>query len=268
MNRLATDIETAPDLPGLYELVTVDETDSARAYAERLAAEGAEEGTLVWVRKQTAGIGRAGKYWMSGRGNLHCAIILRPEDPFDVCCQLSLVASVCASQSITLVGEPMEELRLGWPNDVYLNRGKVAGIQLSGALDSGGGMAWMVVALNVNTFEQPASLGFAASSLRGEGFERHGRVELLECFAREFLAWINRWAEDGLAPVRKAWLWRGGWTDDEHHVDYQGDTFNGTFSSLEDDGSLTLNTAGSTKTFELAAFYRPELRVGAEAPAS
>lgn len=256
--------EIEPNLPGLYELVVVDETDSARAYAERLAARGADEGTLVWAKKQTEGLGRSGKYWISGEKNLHCAVVLRPEDPFEVCCQLSLLASVCTGQAITLVGEPMEELRLGWPNDVYLNRGKVAGVHLSGELGANDAVNWMVVSVNVNTFNHPTSLGFAASSLRGEGFTNFERVDLLEGFSREFLAWLNRWADQGLEPVRKAWSWRADWRDDEHSVDYDGRTHRGTFDSVETDGTLKLKTTHGIMSFELDPFYRPEFRISSQ----
>lgn len=254
---------TEPNLPGLYELVVVEEADSARAHAERLAAQGADEGTLVWVKKQTEGLGRTGKYWISGEKNLHCAVILRPEDSFNVCCQLSLLAAVCACQAITLVGEPMEELRLGWPNDIYVNRGKVGVVHLSGELDGDDQVNWMVVSLNINTFSHPGSLGFTASSLRGEGFEDFERVGLLEGFAREFLAWLNRWADDGLEPVRKAWLWRGDWQDEERSVALHGRELRGTFESMADDGALKLKTAQGIITLSLDEIYRPEFEVNA-----
>lgn len=250
-----------PDLPGLYELVVVDEADSARAYAERLAGRGADEGTLVWVKKQTEGVGRRGKYWISGDKNLHCAVILRPDDSFEACCQLSLLAAVCACQAITLVGEPMEELHLGWPNEIFLNRGKVGAIHLSGELDGNDRVTWMVISVNVNTFSHPTSLGFSASSLRGEGFEEFDRVAVMEGFAREFLAWLNRWADQGLAPVCKAWLWRGDWQDDERSIEVDGRTIRGTFDSLEDDGALNLKTAQGIISISLGDFHRPAFHV-------
>lgn len=255
--------ELEPDLPGLYELVVVDKTDSARAHAERLAARGADEGTLVWAKKQTEGLARRGKYWISGDRNLHCAIILRPEDSFETCCQLSLLAAVCTCQAITLVGEPMEELRLGWPNEVFLNRGKVAAVHLSGVLDGDGRVDWMVVSVNVNTFSHPTSLGFEASSLRGEGFEEFDRIVVMEAFAREFLAWLNRWADQGLDPVRKAWLWRGDWQDAERRVELEGREIHGTFDSLADNGSLKLRSDERIISIALADFYRSEFQTAA-----
>lgn len=253
--------ESSPELPGLYELVIVDSTDSAKAHAERLAEKGADEGTIVWAKHQSHAIGRLGKEWISGEDNLHCAIILRLDEPFETCCELSLLASVCVGQAITTVGEPMEELRLGWPDDIYLNRGKVGNVQLSGKLDGNGNVSWMVISVNVNTSEHPSSLGFNASSLKGEGFEVFERTVLMERFTREFLAWINRWAEEGLNPVRKAWSWRGDWKDTEHTVEVDGYTYSGLFHSLEDNGALKLETRRGIISLDLADFHRPEFHV-------
>jgi BirA family biotin operon repressor/biotin-[acetyl-CoA-carboxylase] ligase len=256
-------MEREPNLPGLYELVVVDRANSARACAERLAMDGASEGTLVWVRKQTEGTGRNGKYWISGDRNLHCAVILRPEDPLPVCCQLSLVASLSTAQAITIVGEPMEELRLGWPDDIYLNRGKVAAAHLSGRIDAGGRVEWLVVSVNVNTFAEPSALGTAAASLRGEGFEVFDRVALLESFSREFLAWLNRWVNEGLGSVVRAWSWRGDW-EGERSVDYGGRRYLGQFESLDDDGTLKLRTDEGIMSFGLTEFHSPEFQIASQ----
>lgn len=250
--------EPDPDLPGLYELVSVAQSDNAHAQAARLAAAGAEEGTLVWVKKQTEGLGRRGNFWISGTGNLHCAVVLRPGDSLDACVQLSLVASVCAGRAIATIGEPMEELRLGWPNDLYLNRGKVAGVHVGGQLDPHGRVEWMIVSLNVNTATHPDSLGFTTASLRDEGFACWDRVMLLESFAREFLSWLNRWAEQGLAPVLKAWSWCGGGTDVDCRVAVAGQAYRGAFESLSERGALRLNTPQGTISVELADFYAGE----------
>jgi len=262
--RIRTMTEAQPNLPGLYEPVIVEEADSARAHAERLAAAGANEGTLVWVKKQTEGMARRGRYWISGSRNLHMAVILRPEFSFETCCQLSLVAGVSACQAVTLVGEPMEELRLGWPNDIYLNRGRVGAVHLSGELRDTDRVEWMVVSVNVNTFDHPASLGFDASSLRGEGFERYERVEVMEAFARAFLAWLNRWADEGLDPVRRAWLWRGDWRDRERSVEVDGRTIQGVFYSMEDDGALNLDTTQGIMKITLDAYYRSEFQASGQ----
>ena len=42
-----------PQLPPAYRLVALDSVESTNDEARRLAAAGAEDGTLVWAREQT-----------------------------------------------------------------------------------------------------------------------------------------------------------------------------------------------------------------------
>lgn len=251
--------ERQPDLPGLYDLVVVEKTDSAVAQAQRLARKGAGEGTLVWAMAQQEGIGRKGNYWMSGNRNLHCALVLRPEDDFASCCQISLLACVCTAMAIARQAEPLEEIRFGWPNDVLLNRGKVAGVTLGGTLDVRGRPGWMVVGVNVNVHDSPSSRGFSAASMRGEGFQDPDRVTLLEGYAREFLSWINRWAEEGFAPVRKAWMTKSPEEGEAVTLRLGDSVVSGRYHQLDDSGALEIvDDSSRVRTISLQQFFRQE----------
>ncbi len=250
-------IETKPSIPSVYDLVILETADSSRAHAERLAAAGADEGTLIWAKSQRRGIGRSGQSWMSGNRNLHCSIILRPEEDLDTCCQLSLLASICAALAISRQAEPLEELRYRWPNDVLLNQGKVAGITLSGKV-TGPQVDWLVVALNVNVYGEPDSKGLKASSLRGEGFQSHDRVLLLEAYTREFLSWINRWSEEGVGPVTKEWLFRGHQYRDPVSLKIGDDVISGSFEKMHSDGSIELANAPGIEKVGLIDFFTAE----------
>ena len=247
-------IEALPDIPALYELITLDVTDSTRAHAERLARNGADEGTLVWAKAQQQGIGRSGRYWMSGNRNLHCAIVLRPEDDFETCCQLSLIATISAAMAISRQAEPLEEFRYRWPNDITLNQGKLAGITLSGQV-SNSIVEWMIVALNVNVFNHPKSKGLEAASMRGEGFQSFDRVQVLEAYTRELLSWLNRWSDEGFAPIRKAWLFKGHKVTEPVAINLGDTCIKGAFRNLSSNGAITLETESSTETITLADFF-------------
>ena len=251
--------ERQPDLPGLYDLVTIEKTDSAVAQAQRLARKGADEGTVVWAKAQQEGIGRKGNYWMSGSRNLHCALVLRPEYDFASCCQISLLTCVCTAMAIARQAEPLEEIRFRWPNDVLLNRGKVAGITLSGELDARGRPGWMVVGVNVNVHEYPSSRGFSAASMRDEGFQDPDRVALLEAYTREFLSWINRWAEEGLAPVRKAWLTKSPDAGEAATLRLGDLMISGKYRQLDQSGALEIiDESSRVRTITLEQFFRQD----------
>jgi BirA family biotin operon repressor/biotin-[acetyl-CoA-carboxylase] ligase len=94
--------------------------------AHKLAASGAAGGTLVIANEQTAGRGRGGKSWQSSPGaGLWLTLIERPADTsgLDV---LSIRVGMAVAESLDRFAP--EPIRLKWPNDLYLDRGKLAGI--------------------------------------------------------------------------------------------------------------------------------------------
>ena len=107
-------------LPSAYELVVVDEVDSVLAEAARRAEAGADEGTLVWAQSQTAARTRRHD-WEAPPGNLHCAVIIRPEFENRQSEQLCAVAMLAAGSAIAEVVTPMTGMGLRWPGDLLVN---------------------------------------------------------------------------------------------------------------------------------------------------
>jgi BirA family biotin operon repressor/biotin-[acetyl-CoA-carboxylase] ligase len=85
---------------------------------------------LVLAERQTAGRGRGANRWWSAEGALTFSLALEaPRDrlPPDRWPQVALAAGVAVCEA--LEGQaPRAELRVKWPNDVYLAGGKVCGI--------------------------------------------------------------------------------------------------------------------------------------------
>ncbi|HRK94809.1 MAG TPA: biotin--[acetyl-CoA-carboxylase] ligase, partial [Rhodospirillales bacterium] len=70
---------TPQHVAGPFKLIAVEEADSTSTMAKRLCTAGAEDGTLVWALRQTAGRGRLSRTWISPHGNLYVSLILRPD---------------------------------------------------------------------------------------------------------------------------------------------------------------------------------------------
>ena len=116
-------MQRALDLPRVEILET---TRSTLDVAHRLASQGAPSGTLVIADEQTAGRGRDGKNWQSSAGaGLWLTLIERPKDVsgLDV---LSLRVGLVSAEALDRFAS--EPIRLKWPNDLYVDRGKLAGI--------------------------------------------------------------------------------------------------------------------------------------------
>jgi BirA family biotin operon repressor/biotin-[acetyl-CoA-carboxylase] ligase len=230
-----------PRLPPVYRLVALDSVPSTMDEARRLAQEGAEDGTLVWAREQTGGRGRRGRGWTSPRGNLYLTLILRPMCPADAAAQLGFVAGLGLVDALGSVVPPLIEVHLKWPNDLLLNDRKAAGLLLELATTPEGEVDFLLLGLGCNVKSFPEDTEFPATSIHFEGAQPSlCEVDVLDAFGRHFLTWVNRWLEDGFAPIRQAWLrhaWRLG---EEIEVRADGEALKGTFKDVDDDGGLQL----------------------------
>ena len=246
-----------PRLPPAYRLVALDRVGSSNDEAKRLAEAGAEDGTLVWAREQLEGRGRQGRTWSSPPGNLYLSLILRPDCSPAEAAQLGFVAALGLGGGVGSVAPPMVEVRYKWPNDVLFNRRKGAGILLESRMDSSAGVDWLVVGLGVNVTSFPEDAAFPATSLNFEGAPPEvDAVALLEAFARHFLNWINRWLEDGFAPIREAWLHHAYGLGDMVEVRLSSGFLSGRFRDLDDSGALQLELAdGGVRSIAAGDIY-------------
>lgn len=236
-----------PRLPPAYRLVALERVGSTNEEAKRLAADGAEDGTLVWALEQTAGRGRRGRRWESPRGNLYLSIVLRPDAPAAEAAQLGMVAAVALGDALGTLMPPLTEVRFKWPNDVLVNGRKAGGILIESAASGTARLDWLVLGLGVNVERHPEETEFPATSLRAEGGADVTAAGLLEAFSRSFLNWTNLWVEEGFAPVRSAWLARAWRRGEAIRVRLEGRELKGVFADLDGAGALLLDLPGGSR---------------------
>jgi BirA family transcriptional regulator, biotin operon repressor / biotin---[acetyl-CoA-carboxylase] ligase len=97
-----------------------------------------------------------------------------------------------------------------------------------------------VLGVGVNVAHFPKDAEFAATSLKEEGAGEVPVEDVLERFARAFLAWANRWLDDGFAPVRASWLRRARGLGEPIRVRLPNGTVEAKFADLDETGALVL----------------------------
>ena len=130
--------------------------------AHALGADGAPAGTLVIADEQTSGRGRAGRRWHSEPGGgLWLTLLERPNDPVAVQV-LSLRLGLRAAAALDAFARA--PIRLKWPNDLFVESAKVAGVLVE-ARWRGERPDWVAIGFGIN-LRAPAELE-AASLLPG-----------------------------------------------------------------------------------------------------
>jgi len=254
--------DRVPKLPPAYRLVQLEEIDSTNSEAKRRADEGAEDGTLIWAKRQTAGYGRQGRGWDSDQGNLFLSLIVRPDCRLEQAAQLSFLTALALGDAVGSVAPPMIEVTYKWPNDVLFNGRKGAGILLESKGGPDGSVDWLVIGLGANVTSFPTQARYPATSLHFEGCPASvTAVELLEAFSRHCLSWINRWLDDGFAPIRQTWLNHAEGLSKEIEVRLPQETLTGRFEDLDAQGALRLVLPdGSERSIAAGEVYFPEAR--------
>jgi BirA family biotin operon repressor/biotin-[acetyl-CoA-carboxylase] ligase len=196
-------------------------TDSTNERAKQLAAEGAPHGTLVTADEQTAGRGRQGRVWTAPpRSAVLMSVVLRELDE-----RLPLTAAVAITDALPV------EATIKWPNDVWIQGRKVAGILVEGRPQEG----WAVlgVGLNVSTERFPAELAETATSLRLAGID----VDT-EAVLAGVLSSLDAWL--GAPPARVLEAWRERDALKGERVRWTGGE--GVADGIDDSGALRVET--------------------------
>jgi len=185
------------------------EVSSTNEQLRHFAKEGAREGTVLLAESQSEGRGRFGKRWFSPFGvNLYGSILFRPLITPKQAPVFSFIASLALADAIREMG-PQPAIK--WPNDILIERKKVAGVLVDLAT-SGELLDYVVLGVGVNLNVEKKQLvdalgeaGQAATSLRevmGVEIDRNA-------FTASFLNFLDEWFQvyrgHGESFVIRAW---------------------------------------------------------------
>ena len=157
-------------------------TDSPNLRGRELAETGAPGGTVVSASEQTEGRGRRGRVWTAPEGKaLLYSAVLRPLDERHLLLPLSVPLAICAAAERLRSGI---ECTLKWPNDVWLEGRKLAGVLIEAKPQDGWAVIGIGLNLSIEPHEFPPDLRQPAISLGGAVTPEHARRELDSQLAR------------------------------------------------------------------------------------
>lgn len=224
----------APDLtlPPLYSAVRLREVGDALAHAIAIASDQGA-GTLVHVGRFDAA---------------EFALVLEPEEPLRSARRAIYAGMAALADALAAIAPPETAISIEWPDAVYVNWGLVGGGRLAwpqGARDDDV-PPWLVFGAIIRS-ATPADVEPGAmpdiTALDEEGFEQVTADQLIESFARNFMASIEAWREDGFDAVAKSYLQRVA-------------SNKATRREIDDNGDLLLHDATSAPVERLALLQR------------
>lgn len=233
------------------QIVHLKETESTNSsLRELIKTDDIADYSVVVADYQTAGRGQVGNTWVSEAGkNLLFSMIVRP-NKLDVHKQfyLSMAVAVAIADAISLY---CDDITIKWPNDIYHNDNKIAGILIENIL-RGSAITDSVIGagINVNQVSFPDSLPNPTSIRLITGNEA-ASMELLNNIILRIPKSVNLILNDRTDDLKDMYMNRLYRYDDQlHSFSDSNDSFMARITDIKPDGRLQLTDAnGSTKSY-------------------
>ncbi|MCF8167047.1 MAG: biotin--[acetyl-CoA-carboxylase] ligase [Rhodoferax sp.] len=257
----------APTLPG-FTVEVLAQLDSSNTELMRRARAGVLEPTLLVAERQTAGRGRLGRSWESGEApsasiqgdsgacvslTFSLGLLLKPSDWSG----LSLAVGLSVAQSLH------PALRLKWPNDIWLDGRKLAGILIETA-GSGDGR-YAVIGIGINILPRSAQGLRTPPAALSELLPQTSAPAALASIVPALVRTLQQFEVSGFAPFRAAFHARDLLLGQDLVCT---DGTEGIARGVDATGALQLQTAAGLKTISSSEVsVRPRTPPGGPAPA-
>lgn len=236
-------------------LVALPETDSTMDDARAAADDGAPEGHVILADQQRRGRGSHGRAWSSPPGSdLYFSVVLRPALSLADLPPLTLAVGLAIADALGQAA-PHADVRIKWPNDVFVDGKKCAGVLVetrSVGLDPAAVIVG--IGVNVNRLAFDPELAGESTSLALATGQPLDREALLASILLRLEQRVTRFVAHGAAvvvgAVEERLLYRG----QRVAIDEQ----RGTLLGVDTDGALRLRAETGGTVRVLSGRLRPD----------
>ena len=226
-------------------------TDSTNECAKKLAAKGAPAGLVVTADEQSAGRGRRGTAWFAPPGAcLLYSTLLRPFDA-ERAPLLPLAVPIAVCETAEEVAPVRCQVK--WPNDVWIDERKVAGVLVEARPEEG----WAVIGVGLNVAirqaDFPPELRETATSLlptEAEGGLAAGGAPGVRRALGALNESLGRWVEASSDEVLSAFRARDALSG--RRISWDSGSGEGVAEEIDERGHLVVEKADGARV-ELGA---------------
>ncbi|MBR1935387.1 MAG: biotin--[Muribaculaceae bacterium] len=225
------------------KIITLDEVASTNTYVKQHIAE-LEDDSVVLTHCQTAGRGQRGNSWEAEPGkNLTFSLLLRrPAVKVQEQFRLSEAVALATVETLDAFATGFS---IKWPNDIYHNDDKIAGVLIEQSLD-GNAIDYSIVGIGLNVnqrrFVSDAPNPVSLWQITGE---ETALEPLLERLCARIIERCARLSDNELHPAYLKRLWRNDGAPHPYALP-DGTAVSARIVDVEPDGHLLLAHAGSS----------------------
>ncbi|MCL2920097.1 bifunctional biotin--[acetyl-CoA-carboxylase] ligase/biotin operon repressor BirA [Shewanella litorisediminis] len=207
-----------------------------------------ESGDVCIAEHQSAGRGRRGRRWVSPYGShLYFSLFWRLTDGMSKAMGLSLVVGCSLAKVLDELG--VEGIGLKWPNDVYLDGRKLAGIlvEMKGQADSN---CELIIGIGVN-MAMPEAQGETIDQPWAD-LQAHSmpdKTEFAVLLQRQLQADLSLFEREGLGAFVERWQVSDLFIGKPVNLMMADRVETGICRGIDEQGALLLELAGGVKSF-------------------
>ncbi len=226
-----------------FTILRFDSIGSTNTEALNQAKQGAEEGLCVIAREQTAGRGRHGRIWLSGKdAGLYFSIVLRPKIEIKFLPLLTLMSAVVVTEVLQELYELKTDIK--WANDIHVRGRKICGI-LAEAVETKKGLAVVVgIGINLTSENFPPELEEIAASIESETGKKPNAEDIIQNLTKQFTRFYDIFSgENGTEKIREEWAKNSSYFFGKAvRVVLENETIFGKTCGIEENGALRVKT--------------------------
>ena len=209
-----------------------------------------ESGQVCIAEYQISGRGRRGKRWVSPfASHLYFSYYKAFNLPLDKLSGLSLLIGIATLNALEALS--IEGLKLKWPNDIYCQNKKLAGILIETA-PSRSEMTKVVIGIGINVKMPPEQAVLIDQPLIDLAEISHQKVDrnaLSALLIQELDKLLPIFEEEGLAPFIKQWLNYDHFIDQPINLLIGDKVESGICRGINEQGALLLDKNGNIIPF-------------------
>ena len=194
--------------------------------------------TLLMAYTQTAGRGRNSNTWVSNLGNLFLSIklnTLKMSNPLI----LNYITGIVVYDTLKFFLEKKTNLYIKWPNDVLINKKKIAGILID-SISRGNKISDLYIGIGINSKIAPSNLGHETTCLKNENNSTISRKKFLSKLIFYFNYWENVFKNNNFLHIANCWMKRSLPINSRISFKANKKIINGIYKGISEKGSIKI----------------------------
>ena len=229
-----------------------EEIDSTQNFAQQIALDKKENGTIVIAERQTAGRGRLDRKWTSPKGGMWFSLIIHPKFDVSTSTLVPIAGAVALAKSIKTTLNV--DVSVKWPNDITMDGKKVAGMLVDASFQANN-IDYLILGIGVNfdidskKIEKRLSKSpnfYGINSLRKKDDATPPKILLRE-FLEQFEKILTQLNKGEKTKIVKEWTKKADKIGKKISINTSDGKISGISQGIDNDGAIKLKTSKGVK---------------------